>query len=104
MTGNKVDSRMESAKLFCAVNWRKAAAVVAKPSGTRTPAWARLRMSSPREAFFPPTSGASASETPDKGRMRGGSLAWRGDFTRFWGGNNGLKKCNIFLKSGKQAL
>src|SRR5262245_34766886 len=33
---------------------------MAKPGGTRTPTAAKARYSSPREAFFPPTSGMSS--------------------------------------------
>ena len=39
---------------------RNAEAVVAKPSGTRTPAEARLPIISPSDEFFPPTSSRSA--------------------------------------------
>src|SRR5215831_1865839 len=33
---------------------------MAKPGGTRTPTAAKARYNSPREAFFPPTSGMSS--------------------------------------------
>ena len=39
-----------------------AAAVVAKPLGTRTPASLRCRYISPSDAFFPPTVGTSSIE------------------------------------------
>jgi hypothetical protein len=47
----------------CDMNRRKASAVVAKPSGTLTPAETRLDTISPRDAFFPPTCSRSAIPT-----------------------------------------
>ena len=52
--------RMAASIPLAAMNVRYAAAVVANPSGTRTPSLWRVRMSSPSEAFFPPTRGTSA--------------------------------------------
>ena len=45
----------------------KASAVVAKPPGTRTPAAESWLMSSPREAFLPPTDATSVMRSCSRG-------------------------------------
>ena len=69
---SKVFSRaaMRSARPSCARKRRKACAVVAKPPGTRTPAVASWLISSPREAFFPPTASTSVILRCSKGATR----------------------------------
>lgn len=46
---------------------RYAPAVTANPSGTRTPTDSSDRISSPSEAFFPPTAGTSSSDSSRNG-------------------------------------
>jgi hypothetical protein len=51
---------IRSARPSWSTKSRNADAVVAKPSGTRTPAEARFPIISPSDEFFPPTSSRSA--------------------------------------------
>ena len=51
---------IRAASPSCDTKSRNADAVVANPSGTRTPADARLPIISPSDEFFPPTSSRSA--------------------------------------------
>jgi hypothetical protein len=62
---------MRAASPFCARNSRYAREVVAKPPGTRTPAPLSWLISSPREAFLPPTSATSFMRNAAKSRTKG---------------------------------
>ena len=57
---------MRSFNPLCARNSRYADAVVAKPSGTRTPALASWLIISPREEFLPPTESTSVERSSVK--------------------------------------
>ena len=73
------------------MNRRKASAVVAKPSGTFTPAALRLATISPREEFLPPTCSRSASPSSENQRTLvgvGGGIGSRGGHTEVL--SNGL--------------
>jgi hypothetical protein len=61
-------SSMRCTSLLCARKSSNALAVVAKPPGTRTPALESWLMSSPREAFLPPTCATSVMRRDSRGR------------------------------------
>ena len=60
-------ARIRSVRRLCARKSSKARAAVAKPPGTRTPLAASWLMSSPREAFLPPTLATSVMRSDSRG-------------------------------------
>ncbi len=62
---------MRSVRPLCARNSRYADAVVAKPSGTRTPADASWLIISPSDEFLPPTESTSVERSCVKSMTRG---------------------------------
>ncbi len=59
-------SRIGSSSLLCAMKSSKACAVVANPPGTRTPVAASWLISSPSDAFFPPTEATSVMRSDSR--------------------------------------
>ena len=63
-----------ASRSLCSRNSRNANAVVAKPPGTRIPAWPSWLIISPSDAFLPPTWSTSPIRRPSKGITRWGWL------------------------------